>query len=216
VTVQNSYPLPNIQETLESLNGTQWFSVLDLQSGFWQVPVKESDKHKTAFTTGHRLFEFERMAYGMTNSPSTFACLMDKVLQGLHWEVCLLYIDDVLIMAKTWEELLQRQNIVFQRLRVSNLKLKPSKCKFGLTSVPFLGHIVSRNGIEADPEKLRAIRDIPSPTTQKQVRSFLGLASYYRKFVPTFANIAKPLHILTKKDETFSWTHPHVNRLFFN
>jgi hypothetical protein len=106
-TVQNSYPLPSITESLESLKGTQWFTVLDLQSGFWQVPVKETDKHKTAFTTGRSLLEFQVMPYGLTNSPATFASLMEKVLKGLHWSICLLFIDDILIFGRTFPELLE-------------------------------------------------------------------------------------------------------------
>ena len=163
------------------------------------------DQEKTAFATPNGLYEYTVLPFGLVNSPATFARLMDQVLNGLHWETCLVYLDDILVFSKTFDTHLERLQWVLDRMRDANLKLAPKKCHFFQSEVPFLGHIVNREGISTDPAKTEAIKTWPEPKNVKEVRSFLGLCSYYRRFVKGFADIAKPLHQLTEKDRIFKW-----------
>ena len=206
-TVKDAHPLPRIDDLLDALHGAKWFSTLDLKSGYWQVPITEQDKAKTAFrTSSGQLFEFNQVPFGLCNAPATFSHLMDRVLAGLHWETCLFYLDDVIVFSSTWEEHLARLSEVFERLRHAKLKLGAAKCTFATKEVSYLGHRVTEEGLLPDPSLLAAIRDIPPPTTATEVRSFLGLAGYYRRYVKGFAAIAAPLHALTRKDAVFHWS----------
>ena len=164
------------------------------------------DKEKTAFSTSLGLYQFTVTPFGLSGSPSTFQRLLQNVLGGLQWEECLLYMDDIIVPGATFEENLQRLKHTLDRLLSAGLKLKPSKCEFFQTSVKFLGHIVSENGVSTDPEKTRAVQDWDRPRTQKQMRGVLGLCSYYRKYVKNFAQIARPLHKLCEKASKFIWT----------
>ena len=204
-TVKNSYPLPRIDDSLYALAGAQWFSTLDLSSGYWQVEMEENDKQKTAFTTGAGLYQFTVMPFAM-HRPATFERLMEQVLAGMSWEVLLIYLDDVIVHAKSFQDQLERLRAVFTRLRAAGLKLSPTKCHLFQRSVTFLGHIVSSDGVSTYPEKVAAVRDWPTPMTPKQVRAFLGLCSYYRRFVRGFADTAKPLYRLTEKGSQFMWS----------
>ena len=206
VTVKDAYPIPRVDDCFDALSGSKWFNCMDLNSGFWQIEMDEPDKIKTAFSTSQGLYQFRVMPFGLVNSPSTFERLMEDVLRGIQWTESLLYMDDIITPGKTVDECLQRIENVFIRLREANLKLKPSKCLFFQKSVSFLGHIVSENGVETDPEKVKTVRDWPIPRNNKEVRSFLGLASYYRKFVKGFSDIARPLHKLCEKKTPFKWT----------
>ena len=206
-TIKDAHPLPRIDDLLDALHGAKWFSTLDLKSGYWQVPIAEQDKEKTAFrTSSGQLFEFNQVPFGLCNAPATFSRLMDRVLAGLHWETCLFYLDDIIVFSSTWEEHLARLREVFERLRHAKLKLGAAKCTFAAKEVSYLGHRVTEEGLLPDPSLLAAIRDIPPPKTATEVRSFLGLAGYYRRYVKGFAAIAAPLHALTRKDALFHWS----------
>jgi len=218
-TIRNAYPLPRIDETLDSLNGSSWFSSLDLCSGFWQVEVKEEDKQKTAFTVGPLgFFECNRMPMGLTNSPATFQALMQKIVGDLHLKSCLIYLDDIIVFSSTLEEHLDRLRQVLIRIREAGLKLKPSKCHFLQKKIKFLGHVVSDNGIECDPDHIKDLLNWPIPKTVKQVQSFVGFAGFYRRYVQDFSKIARPLHQLTgyvkdkqgkKHPVPWEWTTKH-------
>ena len=199
VTRKDAYPMPRVDDTLDTLAGVKWFSTLDLISGYWQVEVNPKDREKTAFCTPEGLFEFKVMPFRLCNAPATFQRLMDLVLAGVQWTSCLVYIDDVVILGKTFKEHLQNLVAVFKRLRSFSLKLKPKKCNFCSAEVDFLGHIVSANRVRTDPSKTMQVSQWPIPTSRKEVQQFLGLANYYRRFVKDIATIAKPLHRLTHR-----------------
>uniref|UniRef100_A0A803JFV2 Gypsy retrotransposon integrase-like protein 1 n=1 Tax=Xenopus tropicalis TaxID=8364 RepID=A0A803JFV2_XENTR len=206
ITVKDAYPLPRIDDTLDLLSNARWFSTLDLTSGYWQVEVHPADRHKTAFVTSHGLFQINVMPFGLCNAPSTFQRLMDIVLADLQGTACLVYLDDIIVIGRTWDEHLQRLSCVLQKLKEAKLKVKPSKCKLFCEKVRYLGHVISSAGVEPDPEKVTTITQWPVPQNIKELRSFLGLASYYRKFIEGFAHIADPLHKLAEKGAKFIWS----------
>ncbi|XP_076740530.1 uncharacterized protein LOC143418699 [Maylandia zebra] len=193
VTHKDAFPLPRIEETLTSLTRAQWFSTLDLASGYWQVQMDPTDREKTAFTTPVGLFEFERMPFGLCNAPATFQRLMQHCLSGQIAESLLVYLDDIIIYSPDFSSHLQHLDEVFQRLWRHGLKLQPNKCKFLQQEVKFLGHVVDKCGVRPDPDKISAVMDWPVPETIRQARSFLGLAGYYRHFVSGFA---RPLNAI--------------------
>ena len=196
-TIPDAYSLPRIDETIDSLSGSKYFSKLDLRSGYWQVEIKESDKYKTAFSVGPLGFlECNRMAFGLTNAPATFQRLMERCMGEYHLKECLIYLDDIIIFSKTFDEHITRLENVFKQLEKHGLKLKASKCEFFKSQVQYLGHIVSDEGIQTDPDKIAALKDWPAPTNIKELRSFLGFAGYYRRFVCNYSKIVKPLNSL--------------------
>ncbi|CAK8694208.1 unnamed protein product [Clavelina lepadiformis] len=206
-TKKSSYPLPRIDESLDQLSGCRYFSTLDLRSGYWQIKMKPSDKPKTAFTCYKGLYEFNVMPFGLCNAPSTFQHLMRVVLNGVEWNGAIAYLDDIIVYGRTFNEHTERLENVFSRLRQAGLKLGPSKCKLLKEKVKFLGHVVSHEGISCDPQKVEDVSNWPTPKTLKEVRQFLGLSSYYRKFIPSYSQIASPLNNLVHSTKKFFlWT----------
>ena len=196
-TIKDAYTLPRIDDTIDTLIGAKYFSKLDLRSGYWQVEMSEKDKEKTAFTVGNLgFYECNRMAFGLTNAPATFQRLMERCMGDLNLKECLIFLDDILIFSEFFDEHISRLEAVFSRLSEHGLKLKASKCEFFKSSVKYLGHVVSENGVETDPDKLDALTSWPEPKNVKELRSFLGFTGYYRRFIKNYAKIAKPLNDL--------------------
>ena len=208
VTEIMSFPIPHMSDVFDTLaeSKAEVFSTLDLRSGFWQVPLDKSTKSKSAFITHSGVYEFNRLAFGMVNASMTFQSLMTKVLKNLNFKIALVYIDDVLVFSKDFDQHLHHLELVFTNLRKANLKLHPAKCKFATKQVKYLGHIVSKDGMKVNPENIAKILEAKSPCNQKQVKSVLGMTGYYRKFIKNYAKIAAPLHDLLKKDKKFCWS----------
>ena len=211
ITKPMAFPLPRLECVFDTIGESQAqiFSSLDLHSGFWQIEMDESTRHKAAFITRNGVYEWLRMPFGLRNAPISFQMIMTQVLRGLNWKFVLVYVDDILVFSKSFEEHLWHLEQVFNRLRDANLTLKPSKCVFAAKEVKYLGHIISKHGVHVDPSKTEAVSNFPVPKTQKQVKSFLGMCSYYRKFVENFSKIASPLNALLRKDceKKIQWTH---------
>ena len=211
VTKPDAYPLPRIDDLLESFQSAHWFSMLDLASGYWQVEMNPKDKEKTAFIVDFRLYEFNVMPFGLAYAPATFQRLMNYILQDFLGKFVAVYLDDIIIYSTTFEQHLDHITQIFQTLRNANLMIKLKKCYFCLPNIAFLGHIVGRNGIQPDPSKIEKVKNFPIPTDVSSLRSALGLFSYYRKFVKDFSRIAKPLNQLLKKDIPFEWAEKQQN-----
>ena len=197
ISIRDSFPLPRVEEALQAVQAAVWFSSFDLAQGYLQMAMEEEDIEKTAFRAGSSgLYEFTRMPFGLTNAGASFCRLMEMCIGDQQYVTLLFYLDDICIFAETADQMLDRIEFVFSRLKEFNLKIKPKKSHFFQTSVTFLGHILSADGVSPNPEKVAKIKDWPTPKTPKEVHSFVGLASYYRRFIPNFAKWAGPLHAL--------------------
>ena len=205
ITRKDAHPLPLIQDIFDSLSGAKVFSTLDLKSGYWQIPVHEDDIKKTAFITHTGLYEFVRMPFGLANAPAEFQRTMQAVLGDMLGKFVMVYLDDIVIFSQSVEEHEEHLSQVFDALEGNGLKLKASKCTFSASSVELLGYVVSADGIKCNPGKTEAIANLPTPRNVKDVRSFLGMAGYYKQCVPQFAKVASPLVKLTRKYVRFSW-----------
>ena len=205
----DSYLLPRIDDTLDALSGAKYFCTLDLIQGYHHVELTEDSKEKTAFHAPYcnpSQWEYNYMPFGLVRAPRTFQRLMDKVIEGLEFNSALAYLDDVIVFGSTIDETMNRMIVVLDRLRSANLKLKAKKCLLFATRVKYLGHVISQEGVSTDPDKVRDIVNWHRPKTIKQTRSFLGMVNYYSRFVPKLAEIAHPLHQITKKNAKFNWT----------
>ena len=206
ITKKDLWPIMRIDDALDSLFGAKFFTSLDMASGFWQIPLHLDSQEKTAFLTADGHYYFKVMPFGLCNAPSSFTRMMEKVLGDLKFKFVLIYIDDIIIYSSSLIEHLEHLRIVLDRFIEANLKLKPSKCFFCQKEVKFLGHIASEAGVRPDPPNVEAIQQIPAPKNIKQVRSFVGAATHYRKFIMNFSRIAAPLLELTRNYIPFDWS----------
>jgi hypothetical protein len=205
VTIKNKYPLPRIDILFDQLAGAKVFSKINLRSGYQQIKIKPSDIPKTTFSTRYVLYEYLVMSFGLTNAPAYFMYLMNSVFMPKLDKFIVVFIDDILIYSKNLEDHARYLYIILQRLREHHLYAKFSKCEFWLDTVKFLGHTIFSDSISIDPSKVQEVMDWKPPTSVHQIRSFLGLAGYYRRFIPDFYKIAKPMTELLKKGVKFFW-----------
>ena len=207
VTRKDAYPLPWISDCLDALGQMRYFSSFDLRAGYWQMELQDDEtKDRMSFITRQGSFRFNVLAFGLTGAPASFMRLMDTVMRGLNFHILLCYLDDIVVFSKDEAEHLERLGKLFEQLRSSSLKLKPSKCQLLQTSIEFLGFIVSAEGIKTDPKKVETVRTWPRPINIGEVRSFVGLCSYYHKYVQDFAGLCAALHGMTKKNAVFKWS----------
>ena len=207
-TVKDSYPLPNIEDCLGALAGTQYFSTLDMASGYYQICMAPEDRKKTAFVTKYGLFEHKRMGFGLCNAPATFQRAVQLVSRGLLWDSLLAYFDDINVLGRDFEGALTNLEDTFERVRQYHLKLKPKKCFLLRTELEFLGKLVTRSGVKVSPKKIDAVVKWPNPVNKKELQSFLGFVNYHRDHIQGYAGIAQPLYDLTGK-VPFQWTKGH-------
>ncbi|MBC1496232.1 hypothetical protein HCI94_13525, partial [Listeria welshimeri] len=206
VTIKNKYPLPRIDDLFDQLEGATVFSKIDLRSGYHQLRIREEDIPKTAFTTRYGLFECTVMSFGLTNAPAFFMNLMNKVFMEYLDKFVVVFIDDILIYSKTKEEHEEHLRLALEKLREHQLYAKFSKCEFWLSEVKFLSHVISSGGVAVDPSNVESVLSWKQPKTVSEIRSFLGLAGYYRRFIENFSKIARPMTRLLQKEVKYKWT----------
>jgi hypothetical protein len=203
LTVKSKYPLPVIDELLDELHGASCFSKLNLRASYHQIWLTEGDEYKTTFHTHHGHYEFTVMAFGLTGAPATFQAEMNRTLAPLLCKCALVFFDDILVYSSSYEEHLQHLQSVLQLLATNDWKIKLSKCEFAQPSVHYLGHVILAEGVATDESKISAVKEWPIPVDVKQLRNFLGLAGYYRKFIKNYASISQPLTVLLRKNSPF-------------
>jgi RNase H-like domain found in reverse transcriptase/Reverse transcriptase (RNA-dependent DNA polymerase)/Integrase zinc binding domain len=209
-TISDRYPIPNINDILDKLGRAQYFSTIDLASGFHQIEMDQCSIEKTAFSVDNGHWEFLRMPAGLRNSPATFQRAMDEILKDIQNKICMVYMDDIIVFSTSLQEHIQNLKLVFSKLREARLKIQIDKCEFFRKEVEFLGHVVTPHGIKPNPNKIKAIKNFPIPKTHKQIKSFLGLLGYYRKFIKDFAKITKPMTTCLKKGQKVEHTKSFI------
>ncbi|CAF3652495.1 unnamed protein product [Rotaria sp. Silwood1] len=217
ITDKDAYPQPTAEELIYRISGHSYFTKLDLKSGYFQIPIAESDKEKTAFATPDGHYEFNVLAQGLMNAPASFQRVMNNLIATGRWDYIVIYLDDIVIFSHSLEDHKRHVNEILSILDAAHFKVSPSKCTIAVQKIEFLGHIITPTTVEPSSEKLQAILDIPPPSTLSQANRFLGKLGYYRKFIPDFARIAAPLHKVTNKTRTkrheFYW-HPEQQAAF--
>ena len=203
----DAYPMPRVEDAMDSLTGAVWFSTLDLFSGYHQLPLTKESREKTAFVTGFGLYQYKVLPFGLHCAPAKFQRAINRIFSRLNWKTVFIYLDDIIVFAKDFEEHCSRLREVMETIKFHNLKLHPKKCFFFQKEVEYLGHILSKDGIQPMPSKVEKVMKFPTPETRKQLRGFLGLANYYRSFIKGFSLIAQPLYKSLKGDDKlpFSW-----------
>jgi hypothetical protein len=199
------FSMPLVEDVIDQLGKSMWFTALDLQYGFWQIRMTPDDMKKTALITKTSLYDWTVMPFGLKNATSTFTRTMSEVFKDLGSGFLKVFVDDLNVHSESWGEHLQHIDEVLCKLREVNLKLNPSKCCFVAKAITFPGHMVSHEGVRPDPGKVEAVLRFPTSKSVTSVRSFLGVTSYYRKYVKGYSNVAGPLFELTKKDVAFVW-----------
>lgn len=213
-TIDDRYPIPNIDEILDKLGKSMYFTTLDLAKGFYQIEVEESDVHKTAFSVEGGHYEFLRMPFGLKTAPATFQRLMNNVLKEYINKICLVYLDDIIIFSTSLQEHIHSIELIFKCLQNANLKVQLDKSEFCKRETQFLGHIVSQNGVKPNPAKIECVVNFPIPKTPKQIKQFLGLTGYYRKFIKDYSSLAKPMTKYLKKDVKLNISDPSYIQSF--
>ncbi|CAF1461519.1 unnamed protein product [Didymodactylos carnosus] len=213
ITQKDVYPLPRMDDIMEQMAGSKWYSKLDMKSGYFQVPISESDKKKTAFSTQDGLFEFNRLPQGLMNSPPTYQRIMNDTLGHLRWDCCLVYLDDVIVFSPTFEQHLEDVNKVCRVLSSANFKLNVDKCEFFKQQIEYLGHKIHERGIQPSDGHVQAIKNFPKPTTAKSAYAFLQTANFFRRFIKNFAGISSSLKKFGLKDaqKNFIWSEQEQN-----
>lgn len=210
-TIEDKFPLPNIETVLDNLGRANYFTTLDLASGFHQIEIEQKDREKSAFSTEEGHFQFRRMPFGLKNAPAAFQRMINTALSGLTPTQCLVYLDDVIVYSNSLQEHISRLKNIFERCRATNLKIQLDKSEFLHKSVKYLGHVITPEGIRPDPSKIQAIQKFPLPKTKTEIKSYLGILGYYRKFIKDFAKISKPLTQCLKKDNQVRHTPDFIN-----
>jgi len=199
ITIQDAYPLPRMDEYLDALAGSKYFRTLDLLSGYWQVPLSPDAQDKAAFITYDGLWKWKVLPFGLMSTLATFKQLMEQVFSGLHWKTLFIYLDDIIVISPEFTSHVNRLRELFDRLRAAGLKLKPSKCALLQWEVTYLGHVVGRDGVATNPEKVQAVKEWTVPRHLPELMAFLGLVGYYRQYIPGLAGVTQPLNRLTAK-----------------
>ena len=207
VSEADAYPMPRIDDLIDSLGKAKYITTIDLTRGYWQVPVAMESRPKTAFTTPLGLFQFRVMPFGLHGAPATFQRMMDRLIDGLS-DFSGAYLDDLVVHSESWSDHVKHLRVIFERLRQAGLTAKPSKCQYAMSQCVYLGHVVGNGSVRPEPSKVESVRSFPIPRTKKQVRAFLGLTGYYRKFIPDYATVALPLTDLTRRNapNRIEWT----------
>lgn len=209
-TVEDKYPIPNISDILDKLGRSQYYTTLDLASGYHQLEMSAEDIEKTAFSTENGHYEYTRMPFGLRNAPSTFQRLMDSILRGMQNEKCFVYLDDIIIFSTSLQEHIERLQEVFERLRKARLKIQLDKSEFLRREVAYLGHVITNEGVKPNPAKIKSVIEYPLPKTRKEIKGFLGLVGYYRKFIKNMAKLTKPLTLCLKKGADIKHTEEFI------
>ncbi len=205
-TVKDVFPLPLVEECLDTLSGSEFYSTVDMAAGYWQISVHPEDRHKSAFVTKYGLFQHVRMPFGLCNAPATFSRAMGLVLRGLTWKYVLAYLDDIVVLGNSFEDHIHNLRTVLQRFRQHGLKLKPKKCSLCQREIQFLGHRIDQNGVHITKAKTESVLDWPTPRNRTEMESFLGFVNYHRNFIRGFADLAAPLYRLTGPKSVYQWT----------